>query len=56
MAENRMQFNIRALEKRDFIDLISNYFMRYDERKGNANAFLGIPEKPPSVNDEKKWF
>ncbi len=56
MAENRIKFNIRALEKRDFTDLISNYFMRYGERKDNARAFIGIPEKPPSLKYENKWF
>jgi ribosomal protein S18 acetylase RimI-like enzyme len=55
-SKNKTHFKIRTVRKSDAIDLITNYFARYDEVKRNPTLGLATIVKKPTVIEEMKWF
>jgi len=48
--------NVRVLRRRDFADLVNNYYSIYDEVKRNPWVGIDLFSEKPSLKDERKWF
>jgi ribosomal protein S18 acetylase RimI-like enzyme len=52
----KTKIKVMELRRRDFDEVVGNYYNAYDEVKRNPWLGINLFSEKPSIKDERKWF